>query len=132
MTDIAERYLACWNETDPQQRRALIERHWAEDATYTDPLAAVAGREAVEATIAAVQAQFPGFVFTQLGESDAHHDQARGANASAGSLACTRRSFFVIAETCWSWTAHAAGCGRCQDSTRPPVVWKWPWTCSRR
>ena len=77
MTDIAERYLACWNETDPAARQALIERHWTEGATYVDPLAAVAGRAGIEATIAAVQAQFPGFVFTQLGEMDAHHQQAR-------------------------------------------------------
>ena len=77
MSDIAERYLACWNETDPEARRALIDRHWSEDASYIDPLAAVAGREAIEATIAAVQAQFPGFVFCQLSEMDAHHQQAR-------------------------------------------------------
>jgi len=77
MTDLAERYLACWNETDPQARRALIDDNWTTDATYVDPLAEVAGREAIDATIAAVQAQFPGFVFTQLGEMDAHHQQAR-------------------------------------------------------
>jgi hypothetical protein len=37
----------------------------------------VAGREAIAATIAAVQAQFPGFVFRLAGPVDAHHDQVR-------------------------------------------------------
>lgn len=77
MQDIIERYLASWNETDPQLRRKLIDELWAEDGTYTDPLAEVSGREQIGAVIAAVQAQFPGLTFTLQGTVDAHHRQAR-------------------------------------------------------
>ena len=77
MQDIIQRYLDCWNETGAEARRKLIEQVWAPDATYTDPMAEVAGRAAIDATIAAVQAQFPGFVFTLAGPVDAHHGQAR-------------------------------------------------------
>ncbi|HEY2277680.1 MAG TPA: nuclear transport factor 2 family protein [Streptosporangiaceae bacterium] len=77
MTDMIERYLDCWNETDPAARRTLIEEVWAPEATYTDPLAEVTGRAAIDATIATVQGQFPGFVFTLAGPVDAHHRQAR-------------------------------------------------------
>jgi hypothetical protein len=77
MSDLNERYLACWNETDTDARRALIAELWSERASYTDPLADVAGRDAIDATIAAVQQQFPDFVFTARGCVDAHHDQAR-------------------------------------------------------
>jgi SnoaL-like domain len=77
MTDVITRYLACWNETDPAARRKLVDDAWAADARYTDPMADAHGREAVDATIAAVQGQFPGFVFTQAGPVDAHHQQAR-------------------------------------------------------
>ena len=77
MPDVIERYLECWNETDPAARRKLIEQVWAADASYTDPLAEVSGRAAIDATIAAVQGQFPGFVFTLAGPVDAHHRQAR-------------------------------------------------------
>ncbi len=77
MSELNERYLACWNETDPAARRALIEQLWAEDATYTDPLADVCGLDQIAATIAAVQQQFPGFVFTTGSAVDAHHNQAR-------------------------------------------------------
>ena len=77
MSDLLENYLACWNETDPAARRALLETHWAPAATYTDPLADVAGLDALDATIAAVQAQFPGWTFAPGDRFDAHHQQAR-------------------------------------------------------
>ncbi|WP_316522638.1 nuclear transport factor 2 family protein [Kitasatospora brasiliensis] len=64
------------NETDPAARRKLIDEAWAEDGRYTDPLAAVAGRDAIDALIGAAQAQFPGLEFT-LGPVDAHHGIAR-------------------------------------------------------
>jgi hypothetical protein len=75
--DLAARYLAAWNQTDPAARRAAVADLFTEDARYTDPLADVTGRDAIEATIAAVQVQFPGFVFRLAGPVDAHHDQVR-------------------------------------------------------
>lgn len=75
--DLVSDYLACWNESDPSARRALLGRHWTADARYVDPLADVTGHDALDATIGAVQAQFPGFVFTPVGQVDAHHDVAR-------------------------------------------------------
>jgi hypothetical protein len=62
MNDLITRYLDCT---------------WAADASYIDPLAEAHGRDAIDATIAAAQAQFPGFVFTLAGPVDAHHRQAR-------------------------------------------------------
>jgi len=77
MKDVIARYLACWNETDPAARRKMIDETWAEDGRYIDPLADARGRDALDATIAAAQGQFPGFVFTLAGPVDAHHQQAR-------------------------------------------------------
>jgi SnoaL-like domain len=77
MCDVITRYLDCWNETDPGARRKLIEDVWAAEARYTDPLGEAYGRDAIDATIAAVQDQFPGFVFSLAGPVDAHHRQAR-------------------------------------------------------
>lgn len=77
MNDVITRYLDCWNETDPAARRQLIDQVWAADARYVDPMAEVQGREAIDATIAAVQEQFPGLVFTLAGPVDTHHRQAR-------------------------------------------------------
>jgi hypothetical protein len=61
--ELAEQYIAAWNETDPSARRALINEIWSEDGRYIDPLAQVAGREQVDAVIAAAQAQFAGLTF---------------------------------------------------------------------
>jgi hypothetical protein len=77
MRDVVERYIDSWNQTDPRRRRRLVDELWAEDARYVDPMAEANGRNEVDAMIGAVQAQFPGFVFTLLGPVDAHHRQAR-------------------------------------------------------
>jgi SnoaL-like domain len=77
MQEVIARYLDCWNETDPAARRKLIDGVWAADAEYIDPLAEAHGRDAIDATIAALQQQFPGFFFTLAGPVDAHHRQAR-------------------------------------------------------
>jgi hypothetical protein len=77
VNEIVERYFACWNETDPDARRTLIDQAWAADGYYVDPLAEARGAAAIDATIAAAQGQFPGLVFTRAGAVDAHHRQAR-------------------------------------------------------
>ena len=77
MQEIIERYIAAWNEADPERRRELIDSVWAADGSYTDPLADVRGRDAIDAVIAAAQQQFPGLVFTLGGPVDANHQQAR-------------------------------------------------------
>jgi len=75
--DLADRYLAAWNETDPAARAAAMAGLFADDVRYTDPLVEAEGRDALHATIGAVHQQFPGFVFRLAGPVDAHHDQVR-------------------------------------------------------
>jgi SnoaL-like domain len=82
MTDfqqVADRYIATWNEMEPRARRAAIEALWAEDGRYVDPAAAVRGHDEIDSTIAAVQARFPGFAFRLAGAVDGHHQQCRFA-----------------------------------------------------
>lgn len=74
---LIERYIRGWNETDPLRRRALIEETYAEHAAYTDPMVDARGWQAIDATIASVQAIFPGHTFRLAGKVDAHHDIAR-------------------------------------------------------
>ena len=77
MQEIIERYIAAWNEADPERRRELIDSLWTPDGSYTDPLADVRGRDGIDAVIAAVQQQFPGLAFSLGGPVDGHHGQAR-------------------------------------------------------
>ncbi len=79
MTDfetVARDYIAAWN-AGAAERPDRVAAVFAPDATYTDPLAQVAGRDAIAATIAAVQDQFAGCTFRLAGPVDGHHDQAR-------------------------------------------------------
>ncbi|QHC24647.1 nuclear transport factor 2 family protein [Streptomyces sp. GS7] len=71
------RYIEAWNATEEGARAKAVAAAFTEDATYTDPLADVAGHEGLAAAIAGAHQQFPGFVFRLLGAVDGHHDIAR-------------------------------------------------------
>ena len=77
INDLVTRYLETWNETDPAARRKAIDELWAPDGVYNDPIATAAGRDQIDATIAAVQGQFAGLAFTLAGPVDSHDDVAR-------------------------------------------------------
>ena len=76
-TTQVQRYIAAWNETEPQARRRAVAALFTEDARYVDPLVDVRGHDGIEAAIVAVHDQFPGWVFRLAGPVDAHHDQVR-------------------------------------------------------
>jgi len=78
-TDLVDRYIAIWNETDDERRRDLIARTWTEDSTYLDPLMRGEGRSGIDAMIRGVQAQFPGLLFRRTSDVDAHNDRVRFA-----------------------------------------------------
>lgn len=81
MSDLVDRYLAVWNETDAGRRRALVNATFAPGCRYVDPLTDVRGAEALDAAIAAAQQQlgtlFPGEALRPVGAADAHHDVVR-------------------------------------------------------
>jgi SnoaL-like domain len=76
-TDLIDRYIAVWNETDAERRRDLIARTWTEDSTYIDPLMRGEGRGGIDAMTHAVQAQFPGLLFRRTSDVDAYNDRVR-------------------------------------------------------
>lgn len=77
MNGLVAQYLEIWNTTDAAARAAAIGRVFTDNPGYVDPLMDVTGRDAIDAGIAAVQSQFPGWVFRLAGPIDAHHDQVR-------------------------------------------------------
>ena len=74
---IVDRYIAMWNETDPQRRRGLVAETIAEDGSYLDPLMTGDGIDGIDAMIAAAQQQFPGHSFRLASGPDSHHDRVR-------------------------------------------------------
>jgi len=74
---IATRYIAAWNERDAVRRRRLIADLWADDASFRDPVAAGDGLAGIDQVIAGIQARFPDFRFTQVGQADGFGDFVR-------------------------------------------------------
>jgi hypothetical protein len=77
VTTVIDGYIAMWNETDPERRRALITETWTDDGSYVDPHADVDGADAIDGLVAAVQEQFPAHRFVLAAGPDAHHDAVR-------------------------------------------------------
>jgi hypothetical protein len=77
ITTLVNTYLQTWNETDAAARRALVAEVFTPDADYVDPQMAGTGTDGIDAMIAGVQAQFPGFRFTLAAGPDAHNDRVR-------------------------------------------------------
>jgi SnoaL-like domain len=79
LTELIDRYIAMWNETDTERRRALIAQTWAEDSRYVDPVLQAEGQADIDAMISGVHDRFPGHRFRRTSDPDAHHDCVRFA-----------------------------------------------------
>jgi SnoaL-like domain len=79
ITTVVHNYIAMWNETTPEDRRAIIAETFADDASYVDPIMSGDGREGIDAMVAGAQKQFPGTRFELTAGPDAHHDRVRFA-----------------------------------------------------
>ena len=76
-TQLAEDYIALWNETDAARRKSLLATTWMPEATYADPLMKGIGHAEIDGLIAAVQQRFPAFRFSLLGTPDGYGEVAR-------------------------------------------------------
>jgi hypothetical protein len=88
MTNVNEavvRYIAAWNERDPKRRRELVAKTWAEDGSYIDAHRNGSGHGAIDAMLAAAQAQFPGYSLNLVSGIEAHNNFVRFSWAGGGS-----------------------------------------------
>ena len=77
VTQVVERYLSSFNETDATRRRELLDSLYTTGSTYTDPHVDLRGLEEIDGFVAQTQQRFPGFTFRLGGPVDSHHNQAR-------------------------------------------------------
>jgi SnoaL-like domain len=77
--EVVHAYMAAWNETDEKKRRSLLEKAWADDARYTDPMSDAPGRDALVDLIAQFHKQMPGANIIAASAIDEHHGQLRFA-----------------------------------------------------
>jgi hypothetical protein len=74
---LVSNYIAMWNETDADRRRALVAETVSDDADYVDPVMEGAGIDGIATMIGAAQSQFPGHRFALVAGPEAHHDRVR-------------------------------------------------------
>ena len=77
VTDLIDRYIAMWNETDGQRRRTLIAQVWMENGSYLDPVMQAEGFAGIDAMVQGVHERFPRHRFRRTSDVDAHHDRVR-------------------------------------------------------
>ena len=75
--EIVLAYVAAWSETDEGKRRALLEKSWTENGTYTDPTVEVVGREALVQHIGGIHQRFAGYRILLTSGVDEHHGRLR-------------------------------------------------------
>ena len=75
--DTIETYMAAWNETDEAKIRSLLDKCWADEGTYTDPISDVKGREGLLGAINGFHAQMPGAGIAFTSSLDEHHGRVR-------------------------------------------------------
>ncbi|CAB3757385.1 nuclear transport factor 2 family protein [Paraburkholderia humisilvae] len=76
-TALIDRYFDIWNETDSRRRQVLIEKTWASDATYVDPLLSAQAHDGIDAMIRAVHERFPHHTFRRTTAVDGFADRLR-------------------------------------------------------
>jgi len=70
-------YVAAWNEPDAVARLKILERCWAEYASYVDPNVELSGSTAFSDHISNVQAGRPGARIEMMSGVDLHHNVVR-------------------------------------------------------
>ena len=79
LSELITLYMGAWGEPDRVLRQQMLERAWAEDGTYTDPTAHVAGRKQLVDHIGGLFEKFPGARIELTSAIDAHHERIRFA-----------------------------------------------------
>lgn len=76
-TQVANDYIALWNEMNQSRRLTMLAGTWSHEATYVDPIMHGKGHSEISALVGAVHAKFPGFAFSLIGSADGHGDHVR-------------------------------------------------------
>jgi hypothetical protein len=79
INDLVERYVAVWNEADPERRRQGIADLWAADGIHVNQSLVAGGYGDIEKVVTGAYEEFvaKGFVFRSADNADAHHNVVR-------------------------------------------------------
>ena len=104
LQEFADRYVAVWNETDPDKRRTAIAEIWAVDGRYCNGRAVYVGHEGVQAAVTASHDKWvgKGYVFRSGGNAEGHHNGVRFGwdmiPAAGGEVVSIGSEFVIVDE----------------------------------
>jgi hypothetical protein len=101
ITTMLTKHLALWSETDEARRTPVIAEIYTEDIHFVDPFFTISGQPQINALIADLLEQNPGYVFRLAGPVEAHHNVAYVGwqfGPSTAPAAVTGRDFFVLVD----------------------------------
>lgn len=84
VNEMVVRYIAAWNERDPERRRGLVVKTWTEDGSYVDAHRQASGQGGIDAMLAGTQDQFPGYRVRLASGIEAHNNLVRFSWAAGG------------------------------------------------
>jgi hypothetical protein len=101
-TDIIDKHLNIWSDTNRESRRKAIEEIYSERCIIADPFypEVFRGHDALMTLIDEVQEKFPGFVFSKNSQ-DEHHNIAKFTwfyGPAGGPPVVTGEDIFIIEE----------------------------------
>jgi hypothetical protein len=75
--ELVDTYIEMWRAPDESKRTELLRRLFVADGRHADPLADVAGHEALAGMLAKVHTAYPGFSIERTSGVDRHGDHLR-------------------------------------------------------
>jgi hypothetical protein len=102
LNQLAERYVASWNENDQIARRKIVDELWAEDGTYCNRLFVVSGRDMVDAIITTAHDEYfaKGFCFKSQNNASGNHNGVKFGwtliTAATGEVDTQGEEFLVL------------------------------------
>lgn len=84
VNELVVSYLAAWNERDPQRRRELVAKTWAENGIYVDAHRRGDGVAGIDTMIGTTQNQFPGYTFHLTSGIETQNGYARFSWVAGG------------------------------------------------
>lgn len=76
---LVDRYIAAWNEEDPDARRKLVEEVWSPQGTYYNRLFVVQGHDLIDFAVGRAHEEYfgKGFCFRSQNDAYGHHGGLR-------------------------------------------------------
>jgi uncharacterized protein len=105
MSQLVDRYIAIWHESDAEQRRRSVAQLWAEEGVQFTQSREIRGHKALEERVEAAHEKFVKtgrFLFRRSGDTQEHHNALKFdwemVPASGGDVAAAGTIFLLLSD----------------------------------